>query len=190
MGLGEAIRLRRTELGMSQAALAKAAGVDTWQIRQCEADEQQPLFTAAVAIAAALRVPLAEMAGLSAEPAAGSAQALPRVRHGRLLLRSWSSCPTTISRGWLKGPRPGADLDLDLDREGTQKRARAGQAHHARDSCAALLVWLHCAARSIPVTGLVPRVPMVVVAQILYRLVVGSSDATTVCANVWCAPCP
>jgi hypothetical protein len=40
------------------------------------------LFAAAVAIAAALRVPLAELAGLPAEPAAGSAQTLPRVRHG------------------------------------------------------------------------------------------------------------
>jgi hypothetical protein len=31
---------------------------------------------------AALRAPLAELAGLPAEPAAGSAQTLPRVRHG------------------------------------------------------------------------------------------------------------
>src|ERR1700678_4151712 len=82
MDLGEAIRLRRAELGMSQAALAKAAGVDTRQIRRYELGEQQPLFTAAVAIAAALRIPLAELAGLSAEPTAGSAQALSRVLHG------------------------------------------------------------------------------------------------------------
>jgi transcriptional regulator with XRE-family HTH domain len=82
MDLGEAIRLRRTQLGMSQAALAKAAGVDTRQIRRYEAGEQQPLFTAAVALAGALRVPLNELAGLPAEPAAGSAQTLPRVRHG------------------------------------------------------------------------------------------------------------
>jgi transcriptional regulator with XRE-family HTH domain len=71
MDLGEAIRLRRTELGMSQDALAKAAGVDARQIRRYETGEQQPLFTAAVAIAAALRVPLAELAGLPAELAAG-----------------------------------------------------------------------------------------------------------------------
>jgi hypothetical protein len=42
----------------------------------------QPLFSAVVAIAAALRVPLAELAGLSAEPVAVSAQTLPCVRHG------------------------------------------------------------------------------------------------------------
>jgi transcriptional regulator with XRE-family HTH domain len=82
MDLGEAIRLRRTELGMSQAALANAAGVDTRQIRRYEAGEQQPLFTAAVAIAAALRLPLADLAGLPAEPAARSAHRLLRVRHG------------------------------------------------------------------------------------------------------------
>jgi transcriptional regulator with XRE-family HTH domain len=67
---------------MLQAALAKAAGVDTRRIRRYEAGEQQPLFTAAVAIAAALRVLLAELAGLPAEPAAGKAQTLPRVRQG------------------------------------------------------------------------------------------------------------
>ena len=69
MDLGEAVRLRRTELGMSQAALAEAAGVDTWQIRRYEVGEQQPPFTVAVGIAAALRVPLAELPGLSTEPA-------------------------------------------------------------------------------------------------------------------------
>ena len=82
MDLGEAIRLRRTELGMSQADLAKAAGVDARQIRRYEAGEQQPLFTAAAAIAAALRVPLSELAGLPAEPTAGPGPALRRVRHG------------------------------------------------------------------------------------------------------------
>jgi hypothetical protein len=56
--------------------------VDARQIRRYETGEQEPLFTAAVAIAAALRVPLAELAGLSAELAAGSAQTPPRVRRG------------------------------------------------------------------------------------------------------------
>lgn len=82
MDLGEAIRLRRTELGMSQAGLAKAAGVDARQVRRYEAGGQQPLFTAAVAIAASLRVPLAELAGLPAEPAGGPGRVLPHVRHG------------------------------------------------------------------------------------------------------------
>jgi transcriptional regulator with XRE-family HTH domain len=34
MDLGEAIRLRRTQLGMSQAELARAADVDARQIRR------------------------------------------------------------------------------------------------------------------------------------------------------------
>jgi hypothetical protein len=51
--------------------------VDTRQIRRYEAGEQQPVFTAAVAIAAALRVPLTELAWLPTEPAARSDQTLP-----------------------------------------------------------------------------------------------------------------
>ena len=49
---------------MSQAELARAANVDARQIRRYEAGEQQPLFTVAVAIAEALRIPLSELAGL------------------------------------------------------------------------------------------------------------------------------
>jgi len=80
--LGEAIRLRRTELTMSQAELAAAAGVDALEIQRYEAGEQQPLLTVAAAIAAALRVPLAELAGLPADPAAGPGRVLQHVRHG------------------------------------------------------------------------------------------------------------
>lgn len=82
MDLGEAIRLRRTQLGMSQADLAKAADVDARQIRRYEAGEQQPLFTVAVAIAAALGIPLTELAGLPAQHAVGPDRVPPRVRHG------------------------------------------------------------------------------------------------------------
>jgi transcriptional regulator with XRE-family HTH domain len=63
MDMGEIIRQRRVELGMSQADLARAAGVDARQIRRYEAGEQQPLFTVAVAIGAALRIPLSDLAG-------------------------------------------------------------------------------------------------------------------------------
>jgi transcriptional regulator with XRE-family HTH domain len=82
MNLGEGIRLRRAELDMSEADLAKAAGVDVRQIRRYESGEQQPLFPVAVAIAAALRVPLTELAGLPAESAAGPGRVIPRTRHG------------------------------------------------------------------------------------------------------------
>jgi transcriptional regulator with XRE-family HTH domain len=63
MDLGEVIRQRRSELGMSQADLAREANIDARQIRRYEAGEQQPLFSAAVAIAAALRIPIARLAG-------------------------------------------------------------------------------------------------------------------------------
>jgi len=69
---------------MSQADLAKAADVDARQIRRYEAGEQQPLFTVAVAIATALRIPLTELAGLSAEHAAGPDRVLPRPPRNRV----------------------------------------------------------------------------------------------------------
>jgi transcriptional regulator with XRE-family HTH domain len=64
MDLGEVIRQRRAELGMSQAELARAANIDARQVRRYEAGEQQPLFGVAVAIAGALRIPIADLAGL------------------------------------------------------------------------------------------------------------------------------
>jgi transcriptional regulator with XRE-family HTH domain len=42
--MSEVIRGRRAELGMSQAQLAAAAGVDTRQIRRYESGEQQPML--------------------------------------------------------------------------------------------------------------------------------------------------
>ena len=66
MDLGEVIRQRRSELGMSQAELARAANIDARQIRRYEAGEQQPLFGVAVAIAAALRITIADLAGMPA----------------------------------------------------------------------------------------------------------------------------
>jgi transcriptional regulator with XRE-family HTH domain len=66
MDLGDVIRRRRDELGMSQAELARLANVDARQIRRYEAGEQQPLFAVAVAIAGALRLPLSELAGMPA----------------------------------------------------------------------------------------------------------------------------
>ena len=48
MELGDVIRQRRDQLGMSQAELARAAGIDARQIRRYESGEQQPSFTVAV----------------------------------------------------------------------------------------------------------------------------------------------
>jgi transcriptional regulator with XRE-family HTH domain len=65
--LGETIRTRRKELGLSQAELAQACGVHLRQIRRYESDEQQPVLTVAVQLAAALGLSIAELAG---EPSA------------------------------------------------------------------------------------------------------------------------
>jgi transcriptional regulator with XRE-family HTH domain len=62
--MSEVIRHRRAELGMSQADLAAAAGVDRRQIRRYEAGEQQPLLSVAVAIANALNITVGELAGV------------------------------------------------------------------------------------------------------------------------------
>ncbi|MFD8567105.1 helix-turn-helix transcriptional regulator [Streptomyces sp. NPDC059639] len=63
MDLHEVIRKRRGELGLSQADLAAAAGVDRRQIRRYEAGEQQPVLSVAVAIAHALGITVNELAG-------------------------------------------------------------------------------------------------------------------------------
>ena len=61
--MSDVIRARRAELGMSQAQLAAAAGVDARQIRRYEAGEQQPVLSVAVAIAGALGISVGELAG-------------------------------------------------------------------------------------------------------------------------------
>src|SRR5687768_2610159 len=63
MDMAEVIRRRRAELGLSQADLAKAAGVDTRQIRRYEAGQQQPVLSVAVAIAKALGISSASSLG-------------------------------------------------------------------------------------------------------------------------------
>jgi transcriptional regulator with XRE-family HTH domain len=64
MEMAEVLRTRRAELGMSQAELAAAAGVDKRQIRRYEAGEQQPVLSVAVAIANALKISVGELAGM------------------------------------------------------------------------------------------------------------------------------
>jgi len=65
MEMADVLRQRRAELGMSQADLAAAAGVDKRQIRRYEAGEQQPVLSVAVAIANALKISVGELAGIS-----------------------------------------------------------------------------------------------------------------------------
>lgn len=67
MELGQIIRQRRAELGLSQVELAAAVGVDKRQIRRYEAGEQQPVLSVALAIADALDISISDLAGLPAQ---------------------------------------------------------------------------------------------------------------------------
>jgi transcriptional regulator with XRE-family HTH domain len=61
--ISEVIKHRRSELGLSQAQLAQAAGISLRQLARYEAGEQQPVLAAAVALADALQISLAQLAG-------------------------------------------------------------------------------------------------------------------------------
>jgi transcriptional regulator with XRE-family HTH domain len=65
--LGDIIKTRRQELGLSQSELASAAGVHLRQIRRYESNEQQPVLPVAVRLAAALGISVGELAGLPSE---------------------------------------------------------------------------------------------------------------------------
>jgi transcriptional regulator with XRE-family HTH domain len=66
---GGIIKARREELSLSQAELARAAGVHVRQIRRYESGEQQPVLGVAVRMASALGVTLDELAGVGYEHA-------------------------------------------------------------------------------------------------------------------------
>lgn len=63
MDMSDVMRSRRSALGLSQADLATAAGMSVRQIARYEAREQQPSLPGAVALADALDIPLAQLAG-------------------------------------------------------------------------------------------------------------------------------
>lgn len=63
MDLSEVIRSRRNAVGLSQTELAKAAGVHVRQIARYEAGDQEPGLSVAVALADALGISLAQLAG-------------------------------------------------------------------------------------------------------------------------------
>jgi transcriptional regulator with XRE-family HTH domain len=63
MDISEVLRSRRAALGLSQAELAKAAGVSLRQLARYEAGEQQPVLSHAVALADALGISIAQLAG-------------------------------------------------------------------------------------------------------------------------------
>src|SRR6185437_16136830 len=63
MDFSEVLRSRRAALGLSQAQLAQRAGVSPRQLARYEAGEQQPVLSAAVTLADALQISLAQLAG-------------------------------------------------------------------------------------------------------------------------------
>lgn len=63
MDMADVIRQRRREIGMSQGELAEAVGVKPRQIARYEAGEQQPVLSVAVAMADALGISIARLAG-------------------------------------------------------------------------------------------------------------------------------
>lgn len=63
MDISDVLRSRRAALGISQAELARVAGVSVRQLARYEAGEQQPVLSAAVALAEALDISLAQLAG-------------------------------------------------------------------------------------------------------------------------------
>ncbi|TMC04595.1 MAG: helix-turn-helix transcriptional regulator [Chloroflexi bacterium] len=69
--LGEVLRSRREQLGMSQAGLAAAAGVSLRQVGRYESGEQQPVLGVALSLAEALGMTLNEM-GDRSEPSRSS----------------------------------------------------------------------------------------------------------------------
>ncbi|MCA2209209.1 MULTISPECIES: helix-turn-helix domain-containing protein [Nocardia] len=63
-GTGKVIQERRRLLGLSQPALATAIGVSSRQITRYESEEQSPTLPVAIRLADALRISLAELAGI------------------------------------------------------------------------------------------------------------------------------
>jgi DNA-binding XRE family transcriptional regulator len=63
MDISDIIRSRRAALGLSQAELAKKAGISLRQLARYEAGDQQPVLSAAVALADALGISMDQLAG-------------------------------------------------------------------------------------------------------------------------------
>lgn len=62
--IGEVIRSRRSDLGISQAELARETQIQARQIRRYETGDQQPSLVAGIAIARALQIPVLDLVGL------------------------------------------------------------------------------------------------------------------------------
>jgi transcriptional regulator with XRE-family HTH domain len=114
MEMSEVIRRRRTELGMSQADLGAAAGVDARQIRRYESGQSQPVLSVAAAIADALGISINELAansrndGPKDRPRATPASVVDAVKADPGLDDSGRELLTTVYR-WLVRQRRGSN---------------------------------------------------------------------------------
>jgi transcriptional regulator with XRE-family HTH domain len=105
--LGEVLRRRRTEIGMSQADLAEAAGVHLRQVRRYESGEQQPVLPVAVRLADALGLTMNELAGRTTTPLT-------------LTGRWWAAWQT-----WNEGQEMVATQPVEMEQHGLTVRIRA-----------------------------------------------------------------
>lgn len=94
--LGDVIRRRCEELGLSQTALADQVGVHVRQIRRYERGEQQPVLGVAARLAETLGVSLDELAGVGESPLDGEWWSARQVQvDGRALI---ATVPVTLRR--------------------------------------------------------------------------------------------
>lgn len=105
--LGEVLRRRRTEIGMSQADLAEAAGVHLRQVRRYESGEQQPVLPVAVRLADALGLTMNELAGRTTTPLTLTGQ-------------WWAAWQT-----WSQGQEIVATEPVEMEQHGLTVRIRA-----------------------------------------------------------------
>ena len=85
MDVSEVIRARRAERGLSQQQLADAASINVRQVARYEAGDNEPSFGAAIQLAEALDISLAELAG--------------QVRRGLDLHGTWWACWQSFREG-------------------------------------------------------------------------------------------
>jgi transcriptional regulator with XRE-family HTH domain len=83
--MSDVIRARRRKLGLSQAELAKAAGVSVRQLARYEAGEQQPNLAGGFALAEALGISISQLGG--------------KIPHGIDLTGNWWAAWQTFRRG-------------------------------------------------------------------------------------------
>jgi transcriptional regulator with XRE-family HTH domain len=81
--LGQRLKRLRQAAGLSQAKLAKAAGVPLGTLRNVEYDHRRPLFEAMVKISGALGVSLDEFAGRGGAATPAKPAAKPKRKRGK-----------------------------------------------------------------------------------------------------------